>query len=244
MPNITLSLSKRFLKTPSMPLILNIETSSPVCSVCIAQDGKLLGYRETTEANSHARLLTTMIDELLSELKISYQQLQAVAVSSGPGSYTGLRIGVSVAKGLCYSLGIPLLSVPTLQSVAENMRTKTNNSLSYYLTLMDAKRMDAFVSIFDNNGKEVLSAKAVTLDKDFVNEISGFSPIGIGGNCLEKCRTVVGDGFVFIENTGCTSRSMISISEKKMAEEKFENTAYFEPFYVKEFEARIKKNIS
>lgn len=225
-----------------MPLILNIETSSPVCSVCIAHDGKMLGYRETTEANSHARLLTTMIDELLSEHKISYQQLEAVAVSSGPGSYTGLRIGVSVAKGLCYSLDIPLLAVPTLQSMAENMRLSTNYSLSYYLTLMDAKRMDAFVSIFDNNGKEVLSAKAVTLDQDFVNEISSFTKIGIGGNCLEKCKALFGEGFVFIESMECTSRSMIAIADKKMIEKKFESTAYFEPFYVKEFEARMKKN--
>ncbi len=226
-----------------MPLILNIETSSPVCSICLAQDGKLLGYRETTEAHSHAHLLTTMIDELLNEHKITYAQIEAVAVSSGPGSYTGLRIGVSVAKGLCYSLDIPLLSVPTLQSIAENMRQRTDYSLSYYLTLMDAKRMDAFVSIFDQQGKEVLSAKAVTLDTNFVNEISGFGQVGIGGNCLEKCRTVFDNSFVFVENTDCTSRSMIGISEKKMAEKRFENTAYFEPVYVKEFEVKVKKNI-
>jgi len=226
-----------------MSLILNIETSSPVCSVCIAQNGILIDYRETTEANSHARLLTTMIDELLNSNKISYQQIEAVAVSSGPGSYTGLRIGVSVAKGLCYALNIPLLSISTLQSIAENMRAKTNNSLSYYLPMMDAKRMDAFTAIFDQEGNEIAPPKAVTIDVDFRKEISNFERIGIGGNCLDKCKTLFGHDFVFIENTNCDSRSMIRVSEKKLEEKRIENTAYFEPFYLKEFENRTKKNI-
>ncbi len=226
-----------------MPLILNIETSSPVCSVCIAQDGKLLGYRETTEANSHARLLTTMIDELLSEHKISYQQIEAVAVSSGPGSYTGLRIGVSVAKGLCYALNLPLLSISTLQSIAENMRAKTNNSLSYYLAIMDAKRMDVFTAIFDQEGNEIAPPKAVTIDENFRKEISSFEKIGIGGNCLEKCKPIFNNDFVFIENTNCDSRSMVRIAEKRLLHKQIENTAYFEPFYLKEFEARLKKNL-
>jgi tRNA threonylcarbamoyladenosine biosynthesis protein TsaB len=133
--------------------------------------------------------------------------------------------------------------VPTLLSIAENMRAKTNDSLSYYLTLMDAKRMDVFTAIFDNEGNEIVASKAVTLDENYRTEISSFENIGIGGNCLEKCKTIFNNDFVFVENTNCDSRSMIGIAEKKLREGKIENTAYFEPFYLKEFEARVKKNI-
>lgn len=225
-----------------MSLLLNIETSSPVCSVCLAENGNLIDYRENTDGNSHARLLTVIIEELLAANKISFTDLSAVAVSSGPGSYTGLRIGVSVAKGLCYSLNIPLISVRTLASIASNIQQKTNSTLSYYLATMDCKRMDAFVAIFDQQGNEVLYTKAVTLNSEFEKEISAFEPLVIGGNALEKCKSIfTSDRFTYVENTGCDSRSMIQLSAKKFAGKEFESVAYFEPFYLKEFEVLRKK---
>src|SRR5437763_1918042 len=107
-----------------MALILNIETSATVCSVCLSRDGVVMDYRASKEPHSHARLLTVMIDELLSSLKISFQQLDAIAISAGPGSYTGLRIGFSVAKGLCYALNKPLIAVPTLLALAGGIKQK------------------------------------------------------------------------------------------------------------------------
>lgn len=228
-----------------MALILNIETASPVCSVCLAENSKLIDYRENTEGNSHAHLLTVMIEELLLANKISFNQLDAIAVSAGPGSYTGLRIGVSVAKGLCYSLGIPLMGISTLQSIAENIIQKTNNSLSYYLSVMESKRMDVFVAIFDSGKRKVLSSSVATLNSEFENKISVFKQIAIGGNANEKCKSVFTSGnFIYVENTGCDSRSMIGISFSKFLANDFEDLAYFEPLYLKEFEvARNTKSL-
>jgi tRNA threonylcarbamoyladenosine biosynthesis protein TsaB len=109
--------------------------------------------------------------------------------------------------------------------------------------MMDAKRMDVFTAIFDQEGNEIVPPKAVTVEENFRQEIMCFEKIGIGGNCLEKCKTVFINDFVFIENTNCDSRSMVLIAEKKLLHKQIENTAYFEPFYLKEFEARLKKNI-
>ena len=132
-----------------MALILNIETSSPVCSVCVAKDGAVFAFKESREPNSHARLLTVMIDELFSENKLSFQQLDGIAVSAGPGSYTGLRIGVSVAKGLCYALNKPLISVPTLSSLAEGIKQKVKVTDVFFMPVMDARRMDIYTAVYD-----------------------------------------------------------------------------------------------
>ena len=227
-----------------MSLILNIETATPICSVCLAQDGRVIGYRENSDGNSHARLLTVMIEELLSANSISLNQLDAVAVSSGPGSYTGLRIGVSVAKGLCYSLNIPLISVPTLGSMAEGLKQKSNSSLSYYLSIMDSKRMDAFIAIFDVVGNEVVSTKLVTIDNDFEKEISVFGQLIFGGSgrAVEKFRTMFNsDRFIYVGDSGFGSQYMTNISEQKWRAKKFEDVAYFQPFYFGEFEPVKKK---
>ena len=221
-----------------MALILNIETSSPVCSVCLAKDGMLIDFREDLKGNSHAKILTIFIDELFSKNKISIAELDAVAVSAGPGSYTGLRIGTSVAKGLCYALNKPLIAVPTLLSLATGIQQKQNISSAYYMPVMDARRMDVYTTIFDSSLNEVRKTSCATLNEEFEKSLDGLGNIYIGGNAANKCRQVFTLGnFTFNEEIYCDSRNMVSISHKKYLNNEFENMAYFEPFYLKEFPA-------
>ena len=219
-----------------MALILNIETSSPVCSVCLAKDGILLDYREDQKGNSHAKILTVFIDSLLSENKISIHELDAVAISSGPGSYTGLRIGTSVAKGLCYALNKPLITVPTLLSLATAIQKKTNDASAYYMPVMDARRMDVYTAIFDSNLNELRNTSCATLNEEFEKSLDGLINICIGGNAVNKCKVALtSENFTFIDEIYCDSRDMFNISHKKYLNNEFENVAYFEPFYLKEF---------
>lgn len=220
----------------SVALILNIETSATVCSVCIALDGKVIAFKESLETNSHARLLTVLIKDLLDENQIAFTELDAVAVSAGPGSYTGLRIGVSVAKGLCYSLDKPLISVPTLFSLAEGIKMVIRGADAFYMPVMDARRMDVYMAIYDSEGKEIFKTTCATLNEELEKDVSSRGKIFIGGNAMNKCKEVFTSGSIhFVEGVDCDSRWMTTISHTKYNKSEFENTAYYEPFYLKEF---------
>lgn len=222
-----------------MPLILNIETSSPICSVCLSRDESIIDFREDRTGNSHAKILTVFIDELFKSNNISFSELDAVAVSAGPGSYTGLRIGTSVAKGLCYALSKPLISVPTLFALAVGIQKKASTTGAYYMPAMDARRMDAYVAVYNSELNEVYPTSCVTLNEEFENSLKLFDKIFVGGNAAEKCKSVIGSpNFIYTEDVNCDARSMVSISNKKYLKSEFENTAYFEPFYLKEFPAK------
>ncbi len=219
-----------------MALILNIETSSPVCSVCLAKDGAVVDFRESREANSHARLLTVMLEELASYNKISLQQLDAVAVSAGPGSYTGLRIGVSAVKGLCYALNKPLVSVPTLFSLAEGIEQKIKSATAFYMPAMDARRMDIYTAVYDSEGNEVLKTACLTVNEELKKNIASFGNVYVGGNAASKCKNIfTASNIHFVEEVDCDSRWMVNIAEEKYLRKDFENIAYFEPVYLKEF---------
>lgn len=224
-----------------MPLILNIETASPVCSVCLAKDGVLVDYREDLTGNSHAKILTVFIAELFSANNIPVAALDAVAVSAGPGSYTGLRIGTSVAKGLCYALDKPLITIPTLLCLAAGMQQKEHMSSVFYMPVLDARRMDVYTSIYDSGLNEVQKTACVTINEEFANSLKVLNNIYIGGNGANKCKPVFTSvNFNFVEKNNCDSRYMIGFSHKKYMENEFENTALFEPFYLKEFPSKIK----
>jgi tRNA threonylcarbamoyladenosine biosynthesis protein TsaB len=223
-----------------MALILNIETASPVCSVCLSKDGVLIDCREDLTGNSHAKILTVFINDLFAENGISMAALDAVAVSAGPGSYTGLRIGTSVAKGLCYALNKPLIAVPTLLSMAKGMQQNYNVSSAYYMPVLDARRMDVYTSIYDSGLNEVLKTACITINSEFERSLNELENIYIGGNGADKCRQVFSpEKFHYVEKNNCDSRHMIPFSHKKYMENDFENTALFEPFYLKEFPAKI-----
>ncbi|MDB5283740.1 MAG: tsaB [Bacteroidota bacterium] len=218
-----------------MALILNIETSSPICSVCLAKDGLVIDYREDRTGNSHARILTVFIDELMQGNHLSYKDLDAIAVSAGPGSYTGLRIGTSTAKGLCYAASKPLIAVPTLLSLAIGIEQKSG-ATGYYLPVIDARRMDIYTALFNDGLNEVISTHFATLGKDFENTLSDYNQVYVGGSALAKSKDILSAAnFHFVDGIECNSQLMAGVAEKKFTGGHFEDVAYFQPVYLREF---------
>lgn len=215
-----------------MHYILNIETATRNCSVSLASNGETIALREISELGySHAEKLHIFIEEVLEEASINASQLSAIAVSQGPGSYTGLRIGVSSAKGLCYALQIPLISTDTLKALASNV--SVDNGL--IIPMIDARRMEVYSAIYSADGllqreitAEVISAESYAdLQQD----------IYIVGDCNEKVKSVLNDQkFHFIDDVTFPSASeMSALSYQKFIDKNFEDVAYFEPFYLKDF---------
>ncbi|HBF87649.1 MAG TPA: tRNA (adenosine(37)-N6)-threonylcarbamoyltransferase complex dimerization subunit type 1 TsaB [Bacteroidales bacterium] len=225
-----------------MALILNIETSSPVCSVCIAKDGQLLSLKETTDEKSHASLLTVFINEVLIENKINIRDLDAVAVSEGPGSYTGLRIGVSTAKGICYGIEKPLIAVSTLEALTFAIDKNNISAETWFCPMIDARRMEVYSVFFDKNGVKQSEILPHIIDADsFKNELHN-RQIVFFGTGAEKCKPMLtSKNAIYIDNIMPSSSNMISLSEKAFQHQNFVNLAYFEPFYLKEFMATTPK---
>jgi tRNA threonylcarbamoyladenosine biosynthesis protein TsaB len=226
-----------------MSLILNIETSSEICSVGLSDNNELLSLKESQEPNSHSRLLTVLIDNIFSEINIKISDLDAVAVSKGPGSYTGLRIGVSVAKGICYSLNKPLIAIDTLQSLAINIFENSQ----YYLKagnpenilicpLIDARRMEVYTGLYDIKFKIKKKVSADIIDTESFKDILSGNIVLFGGTGAEKCKKILShSNAIFIDNINASAKYISKLSYLSFENEEFENTAYFEPFYLKEF---------
>lgn len=222
-----------------MPLILNIETSSTICSVCLAQDGQLMDYRQDIQGNSHARVLTVFIEEMMHKNKLAFNQLDAIAVSAGPGSYTGLRIGASTAKGLCYALNKPLIAVPTLLAMADGISKKINDAEAFYMPAMDARRMEIYTAVYDAQGNEMLKPQPVIVNETLAAQLEYFDKLLVFGTGAEKCKDFLkSDAIEFIPGVNCDARFMVPVSEAKAIARQFENLAYFEPAYLKEFGAK------
>ena len=227
-----------------MSLILNIETATGVCSVALAQDGELIGLVESNTKNSHSSVLTLFMDEVLKTAGVALSDIDAVAVSEGPGSYTGLRIGVATAKGLCYALEKPLIGVSTLRAMAIGMphpptpspsREGENNIL--YCPMIDARRMEVYCAIFDEKGNEVRETRAEIMDENSFMEYLGKNRVVFAGDGALKCRPLFDKhpNAVFSEDFQASAKFMISLSEEKFSQKKFEDIAYFEPHYLKDF---------
>lgn len=221
-----------------MTYILNIETATKNCSVSLAKDGSTILCKEIAEQGySHAEKLHVFIEDILKETGVTVQDLTAVAVSKGPGSYTGLRIGVSTAKGLCYALGIPLLSIDTLQVLAKQAAI----AKGFVIPMIDARRMEVYSAIFDANNSKSREVQAEILTED---SFAAFSEdIYFIGDCQEKCKTVLTkDNFHFLSNVVFPSANEMSmLSFEKYNKKEFEDIAYFEPFYLKDFMLPQKK---
>ncbi len=236
-----------------MALILNIETSTTVCSVALAQNGIVISKRENHDEKSHAKTLTIYIDEVLKEAKVSFNQLDAIAVSKGPGSYTGLRIGVSVGKGLCYALNKPLIAVNTLQLMCLGLINKVNSgevaienfSSSYLLPMIDARRMEVYTALYSSDRKVIKDVSAEILTAESYEEILDVNRIVCFGNGAFKASELIKHpNFKYIADIYTQAQYMAEISEEFYLMKKFEDVAYFEPFYLKDFVATIpKKNI-
>ena len=215
-----------------MAYILNIETATKNCSVSLAKDGQTVLCKEIAEQGySHAEKLHVFIEEILKESQLDFRELKAIAVSKGPGSYTGLRIGVSTAKGLCYALGIPLIAVDTLQVLAQKVTAKDG----LIVPMIDARRMEVYSAVFDANHQKIMEVQAEVLTENSYAEIA--ETIYIIGDCQEKCQTVLThDKFVFQpEIVFPSANEMSPISFEKFTKNSFEDVAYFEPFYLKDF---------
>lgn len=215
-----------------MSYILNIETATKNCSVALAKEGKTILCKEIAEEGySHAERLHVFIEEIVKEAGITFSDLAAIAVSQGPGSYTGLRIGVSAAKGLCYALGIPLIAIDTLQTLSSQITV----SDGLIIPMIDARRMEVYSAVFAPNHENKREIQAEIIDEnsfDAYNETLYFI-----GDCAEKCKSVLTkDNFVFLENIKYPSaKEMSKLSYEKYKISDTVDVAYFEPYYLKDF---------
>ena len=224
-----------------MPLILGLETATSICSVALVKDGILLAIRETEGAKEHSAALTGFIAEVFAEAGLKYNQLDAVAVSMGPGSYTGLRIGVSSAKGLCYALDKPLIAVDTLKSLAwrallecKLQNIDTENIL--FCPMLDARRMEVFTAIFDRNLQFVEPVNALVVTADAFVAYADKQIIYFGDGAL-KCRDLFEGkpNLTYFDNISLSGEAVCMLAEMEFAKNNFADLAYCEPFYLKDF---------
>ncbi|MHB1148669.1 MAG: tRNA (adenosine(37)-N6)-threonylcarbamoyltransferase complex dimerization subunit type 1 TsaB [Lutibacter sp.] len=216
-----------------MILILNIETATKNCSVSISKEGKTIALKELNDGNySHAEKLHELIGQVVLEAKIELSNLNAIAVSKGPGSYTGLRIGVSAAKGLCFALDIPLISVNTLQSFALSVSIDKG----YKIPLLDARRMEVYSQVFSEKIEKIRNVSAEIIDSDSFKEFLNAEKVYFFGDGAEKCKKIIThENAIFIDGKFPSAKEMSAISYEKYVKNEFEDVAYFEPFYLKEF---------
>lgn len=215
-----------------MSFILNIETATKNCSVAISKNGETILCKEIAEEGySHAEKLHVFIEEAIAEAKISVQDLVAVAVSQGPGSYTGLRIGVSAAKGLCFALNLPLIAVDTLQTLASQAKVSDGK----IIPMLDARRMEVYSEIFNAKLQVERPILAEVIDANSFQDIK--ETVYFVGDCAEKCKTVLTkENFMFLEDIKYPSAAAMSkISFDKYQKSDTVDVAYFEPYYLKDF---------
>ncbi|HLN95518.1 MAG TPA: tRNA (adenosine(37)-N6)-threonylcarbamoyltransferase complex dimerization subunit type 1 TsaB [Flavobacterium sp.] len=215
-----------------MALILNLETATKNCSVALARDGVLLAVREVADAGyAHAERLHVFIEECLAEASVAFKDLDAIAVSEGPGSYTGLRIGVSAAKGLCYALGKPLIAVPTLEVLARAANTQTGTIVA----MLDARRMEAYTAVFSADGTQLRETQPEILTPTSFGDLA--TPIWLVGDAQAKFRELEPEAdFQFCEAILYPSATnMVTASFERYQNQKWVDVAYFEPVYLKEF---------
>ncbi|MCX6249197.1 MAG: tRNA (adenosine(37)-N6)-threonylcarbamoyltransferase complex dimerization subunit type 1 TsaB [Bacteroidetes bacterium] len=234
-----------------MAIILHIETATIVCSISLSLDNELISLKESSRKNSHASMITLLIDEALAESGISLSSIDAVAVSKGPGSYTGLRIGVATAKGLCYALEKPLIAVGTLNAMADGMREivrsrksevvsqkpEVDNDSILYCPMIDARRMEVYYGLYDSGGKEIHAPVAEIIDDHSFIDLINYQTIVFGGDGAKKCEAILSDkkNMIYMDDFNPSAKYMIPLSYRKFLSDDFENLAYFEPYYLKDF---------
>ncbi len=217
-----------------MALILNIETATTNCSVSVAKNGETLAIREHDTPNySHSEQLHVFMGEVLERASLTLTDLDAIAVSKGPGSYTGLRIGVSAAKGLCFSLDLPLISIPTLESMAHQAMGR---KVAYIIPVLDARRMEVYSAVFDPNGIPLRATKAEIIDETTFGAFWKNEKTLLLGSGAGKCKPLLtGPNVVFDTSVVPSAREMAKLSWAKFQSNTFEDIAYFEPYYLKDF---------
>ena len=220
-----------------MSRILCVDTSSFICSVSVFENLSLISSNSTEVEKSHSKFIIQLIDQSLKDANIKINEIGAFAVSMGPGSYTGLRIGVSTIKGLCYSLEKPLISINTLEILSKSALNHINNYNNFFICpMIDARRMEVFTKMLDNDFNEVEKDKALILDDKSFNDIGGGKLIYFFGDGSNKFQKITNNkNFHFIDNIISSSKHMGELANIKYENNQFENLTTFEPFYIKDF---------
>ena len=219
-----------------MAYLLHIESSSTVCSVAISKDAELKALKELNNGYTHAENLHVFIAQLLKDSSLSAKDLNAISISSGPGSYTGLRIGFSAAKGLAYALQKPLITIDTLKAL-NNIAIQKVNEEALFCPMMDARRMEVYCAVYDNQFNEILPSQALVLDENTIQTFNLNKPIYFFGDGMPKAKHLLQNipYSFFIENIAASASSMISLAFEKFLAKDFADVAYSEPNYLKEF---------
>lgn len=228
-----------------MSCILNIETSTNVCSVAVSQDGACIFAQEEHSGPNHAAKLGGFVDEAMSFADSHAIPLDAVAVSCGPGSYTGLRIGVSMAKGVCFGQGLKLIAVPTLELLCVPVLLKEHAEEGALLCpMIDARRMEVYSAIYDRSLKAVRGIQADVVTAETYKEYLDKGPVYFFGNGAEKCMEVINHPNArLVKGVEPLAKWMMPLAEKRMMEGRFEDVAYFVPYYLKDFVAKMPKKL-
>jgi tRNA threonylcarbamoyladenosine biosynthesis protein TsaB len=231
-----------------LSIILHIESSTLTCSVAISNNGQLLALKESHDPSyTHSEKLIVHADEAIRSAALRPSELSAICVSKGPGSYTGLRIGVSAAKGLCYGLGIPLLSVGSLESMAhwanENLKVKLTG-VSFLCPMIDARRMEVYTQLLDASLSPIKGVSAEIIDEQSFSAELDRGKVVFFGDGAQKCKeTIQHPNAVFLDGFNPSACGMIALAEAKFAAGQLEDVAYFEPFYLKDFVAGMPKKV-
>ena len=221
-------------------MILCLETATPVCSVTLNSACCTLAMRETEGQNAHSEKITNFIREVLEEAKIDYPQLDAVAVSQGPGSYTGLRIGVSTAKGICYAADLPLMAIDTLEAMAYGMKEKLGSQIGpddLFIPMIDARRMEVYASVFDANLNRINDTAALVIDENSFEDLRKDHRLWLFGDGAPKLSKLFENqpNINIIDGFKPSAAYMKVLAEQALQKQQFVDVAYFEPFYLKDF---------
>ena len=221
-------------------MILCLETATPVCSVALNSACCTLAMRETEGQNAHSEKITNFIREVTEEAKIDYPQLDAVAVSQGPGSYTGLRIGVSTAKGICYAADLPLMAIDTLEAMAYGMKDKLGSQIGpddLLIPMIDARRMEVYASVFDANLNKINDTAALVIDENSFEDLRKDHRLWLFGDGAPKLSKLFENqpNIHIIDGFKPSAAYMKVLAERALQQQQFVDVAYFEPFYLKDF---------
>ena len=223
-----------------MERIILIETSTALCSVAMAEDGAVTAYKESSAPKAHASLTAVFIDEILKEKGLTMSDCNAVCVTMGPGSYTGLRVGVSTAKGLCFGSGLPLIAVGTLDTLVAQASGQMGNA-RYIIPMVDARRMEVYTAIFSPERKQITETAPMIIDENSFAEQLAEGEVLFIGDGAGKCADVIKHPNAKFIQCNPQASAMLSPAMAAYKEKRFEDVAYFEPFYLKEFVATISK---
>lgn len=230
-----------------MALILNIETSTSACSAALCKNGQVIALQESLHTNVHAEKLAVFINVIMEQANTSYSALDAIAIGTGPGSYTGLRIGTSTAKGLCYALNKPLLAIPTLKAMACATAAIVKRDDIYYCAMIDARRQEVYTGLYDYRGKEIAPVEAKILDTHSFADILNEQEIAFSGDGMPKMKKLSSPDDVhriWVDEVYASAKNIAPMSEEYFSRKEFADVAYYEPFYLKDFVAGKKTNHS